>query len=86
MITEGFLLTAAWVIITLLLGVIAVFLKRLLIRFDIMNETLQDVVLKNALQGTTCILNHKGVDARLNAHSEKIKEIENRLNNRKNEK
>ena len=83
MITQTFILGIAWGVISLLLGIIAVFLKRLLVKFDKMNETLQDVVLKNALQGTTCTLNHKGVDARLNAHSEKIKEIENKLNSRK---
>lgn len=83
MITQTFIFGIAGSVISLLLLIIAYFLNRLLVKFDNMNMILEDVVLKTAIQNTTCVMSHKGVDARLNAHSEKIKEIENKLNSRK---
>lgn len=85
MITANMILAGAWVVISMLLGVIAYFLKSLLTKFDLMNETLQDVVLKAAVQSTACKLTHDGVTARLNAHAKEISEIKTDIKILKNE-
>lgn len=79
MVTIQTVLTVAGSFISILLVVIAYFLKRLLVKFDQMNLTLSDVVTKLAVQGTSCRLTHEAVNERLKIHSDNIKEINNIL-------
>lgn len=75
--------SVAGAVISLLLLVISVFLKRLLMKFDEMNTILGDVVTKSAIQTTSCKFTHVGIDARLNSHSSEIKEIKEQLKTKK---
>jgi hypothetical protein len=65
--------------IALLLSIIAVFLNRLLLKFDNMTDAFEGIVLQASLQENTCKFKHQAVDARLNAHSKSIESINEKI-------
>lgn len=69
MINENLLLS----LISVLLLIIAYFLRNLLIKFDAMNSTIQDLVIKTSVQSSSCTLIHKN-------NNERFEHIEKKLN------
>lgn len=69
MINENLLLS----LISVLLLIIAYFLRNLLIKFDAMNTTIQDLVIKTSVQSSSCTLTHKNIN-------ERFEHIEKKLN------
>ena len=76
----AFILSLGGVIIMILLGIIAYFLKRLISRLDRMNTILNDVVLTTTVHKSNCKLIHDGVTARLDSHAKDIHDLKNNRN------
>jgi transposase-like protein len=70
-------------LIILLLGIIGIFLKRLLDKFDEMSKIIEDILISMASATsnhnnftTNCSVTHKAISNVLNEHSERIRSIE----------
>lgn len=77
MITINMILTLLGSIITILLGIIAFFFKKLLLSFDEMKSKLEIMMVEAKVQNTSCKFIHSGIEARLNAHKRSIEKLEN---------
>lgn len=75
-ITDELIVKAVLYILAGLLTIISIYLKSLVKKLENLNDTVSEVVTTNKVQGATCELKHSGVNARLDSHSDKIKELE----------